>query len=72
MSFKMESNSRESEVRDVLKALEQADMQGFDISDDEFAKSHVRYMIGGLAQVPNERVFRFGEHVSIAHSLSGG
>lgn len=59
MSFKLESNSRESEVRDVLKALEQADMQGFDISDDEFAKSHVRYMIGGLAQVSNERVFRF-------------
>lgn len=59
MSFKLESNSRESEVRDVLTALKQADMQGFDISDDEFAKSHVRYMIGGCAQVPNERAFRF-------------
>lgn len=71
MSFKMESNSRESEVRDVLTALKQADMQGFDISDDEFAKSHVRYMIGGCAQVPNERVFRFGERVSITLSICG-
>ena len=35
-------------------------MQGFDISDDEMAKSHVRYMIGGCQRVDNERVFRFG------------
>jgi threonine dehydratase len=35
-------------------------MQAFDISDDEMAKSHVRYMIGGCHRVDNERVFRFG------------
>ncbi len=35
-------------------------MKGFDISDDEFAKSHGRYMIGGSQVVPDERVLRFG------------
>lgn len=35
-------------------------MKGFDISDDELAKSHARYMVGGRTQVPNERMFRFG------------
>jgi len=32
----------------------------FDISDDELAKSHPRYMIGGCHAVPNEHIFRFG------------
>ena len=41
--------------------LEQHEMKGSDISDDELAKSHARYMIGGRVDVPNERLFRFGE-----------
>ena len=41
-------------------------MQGCDISDDEMAKSHVRYMIGGCQRVDNERVFRFGLHVILS------
>ena len=35
-------------------------MKGYDISDDEMAKSHGRYMIGGAQKVENERLFRFG------------
>ena len=35
-------------------------MDGYDISDDELAKSHARHMIGGASDVPNERIFRFG------------
>lgn len=35
-------------------------MKGFDISDNEMAKSHARYMIGGANNIENERVFRFG------------
>jgi len=34
-------------------------MKGYDISDDEMAKSHSRYMIGGAQRVENERLFRF-------------
>jgi threonine dehydratase len=60
LSFKLQSNLRETEVQQVLGELAKIDMQGFDISDDELAKSHVRYMIGGCQRVDNERVFRFG------------
>jgi len=63
MSFKLSSSERETEVAEVLDSLAKEDMKGFDMSDDEVAKSHVRYMIGGCHQVPNERVFRFGKLV---------
>ncbi|KAI0929916.1 hypothetical protein AcW1_008738 [Taiwanofungus camphoratus] len=59
LSFILESVSRKKEVAEVLAALERQDMKGFDISDDELAKTHARYMIGGCQYVPNERVFRF-------------
>lgn len=61
LSFKIESGQRETEVKEILTALENSDMKGYDMSDDEFAKSHVRYMIGGRSEVSNERVFRFGK-----------
>jgi threonine dehydratase len=60
MSFKLESATRTTEVAALLKTLEAEDMIGFDISDNEMAKSHARYMIGGSQVVPNERVLRFG------------
>jgi len=60
-SFKLSSSSRAAEVDELLKALDAADMKGYDISDNELAKSHGRYMIGGPQCVPDERVFRFGK-----------
>lgn len=77
LSFKLESSNRTAEVQQILAALEAQDMKGFDISDDELAKSHARYMIGGRQCVPNERVFRFGMlHLSAiflsSHSLPRG
>lgn len=45
-------------------------MHGYDISEDELAKTHARYMIGGRKDVPNERVFRFGELSHSTLSLS--
>ncbi|KAF9524045.1 threonine ammonia-lyase [Crepidotus variabilis] len=59
LSFKLATTSREIEVQDVLHRMEEQDMQGFDISDDEMAKSHVRYMMGGPQKVQDERIFRF-------------
>ncbi|KAF9465046.1 tryptophan synthase beta subunit-like PLP-dependent enzyme [Collybia nuda] len=59
LSFRVDSLLRTNEVKEVLAALEASDMKGYDISDDEMAKSHARYMIGGCQQVPHERVFRF-------------
>ena len=60
ISFKLETTQRQKEVSDVLAQLEKQGMKGFDISDDELAKSHARYMVGGRMDVPNERMFRFG------------
>lgn len=60
LSFKLESSSRTEEVSAVLDAIRRQGFKGFDISDNEMAKSHTRYMVGGCTVVPNERLFRFG------------
>jgi threonine dehydratase len=62
LSFKLLTIDRQAEVAGVLSALDQQGMKGFDISDNEMAKSHARYMIGGANLVENERIFRFGMH----------
>lgn len=64
LSFILATNSREKEVEGVLSELEASGMKGSDISDNEMAKSHARYMIGGSKDVPHERVFRFGTYLS--------
>ncbi|KAF8265531.1 threonine dehydratase I [Lactarius quietus] len=53
------TTSRATEVANVLAELGRSGMNGCDISDDEMAKSHARYMIGGASDIPNERIFRF-------------
>lgn len=60
LSFKLATNSRRQEVSKVLSTLEEQGMKGYDLSEDELAKSHSRYMIGGAQRVENERLFRFG------------
>ncbi|EPT04598.1 hypothetical protein FOMPIDRAFT_1113583 [Fomitopsis schrenkii] len=59
LSFKLGGQNRAKEVAEVLSTLEKQNMKGFDISDDELAKTHARYMIGGCSNVANERLFRF-------------
>ena len=58
----MESASRSTEVAAALAEIEKKGMKGVDISDNELAKTHARYRIGGRAKVPNERLFRFGPY----------
>ncbi|KAJ3480035.1 hypothetical protein NLI96_g8635 [Meripilus lineatus] len=59
LSFRMETPSRTTEVAAVLAELERKGMKGVDISENELAKTHARYLIGGRAKVANERLFRF-------------
>ncbi|KIK67344.1 hypothetical protein GYMLUDRAFT_37442 [Collybiopsis luxurians FD-317 M1] len=59
VSFKVDAQAREKELKNLLKEFEARGMKGHDISDNELAKSHGRYMIGGSQLVPNERIFRF-------------
>ncbi|KAJ8518287.1 hypothetical protein ONZ45_g4648 [Pleurotus djamor] len=59
ISFNIDPLARAAEVDGILSALERDGMKASDISDNEMAKSHGRYMIGGCQSVPNERLFRF-------------
>ena len=46
--------------QDLLRSVAEAGYTALDMSDDEMAKLHVRYMVGGRAQgLEHERLFRF-------------
>lgn len=51
--------NRQEEIAEVLEKLEAAGMSGIDVSDNELAKTHARYLVGGQPDIPNERLFRF-------------
>ncbi|KAJ4483377.1 tryptophan synthase beta subunit-like PLP-dependent enzyme [Lentinula aciculospora] len=59
ISFKVDAHKREAEIKSLLTEFEAGGMKGHDISDNELAKSHGRYLIGGSQPVANERIFRF-------------
>jgi hypothetical protein len=44
----------------VIKSLNDNGIEASDLSENEFAKSHVRHLVGGRGAVDNERLFRFG------------
>lgn len=50
---------RHTEVPEIITRLKAQDMNATDISDNEFAKSHAKYLVGGRSKVPDERVYRF-------------
>jgi threonine dehydratase len=52
----------EKDLTEIFNALRKEGMQGLDITYDEIAKSHARFLIGGRSQVPNERLYRFGNY----------
>ncbi|GJJ06403.1 hypothetical protein Clacol_000594 [Clathrus columnatus] len=64
LSFVLDATTpalRKAEIADIQVRLEAGGMHGRDISEDELAKGHARYLVGGRSEVPNERVFRFGK-----------
>ena len=48
-----------SERASLVAALHRAGLPALDLSDDETSKLHVRHMVGGLAVVPDEVLYRF-------------
>jgi len=49
-----------SEAGRIVEMLARHDLPAVDLTDDEMAKSHVRYMVGGRApQADNELLYRF-------------
>ncbi|KAJ4419694.1 threonine deaminase [Neurospora sp. IMI 360204] len=56
-----DSGSRRAEqLQAIIGRIRQSgDMDVTDLSADELAKSHLRYMVGGRSNVPNERLYTF-------------
>lgn len=73
LSFSLSSSTeREQELQTIIdsinisldknnppNAAEDKTFRAIDISSNELAKSHARYLVGGRSHVPNERLFRF-------------
>ena len=56
----VELRDGDAEKREILALLEQSGYPVVDLSDNEIAKVHVRYMVGGrVAGLENELVYRF-------------
>lgn len=52
-------NDRSKELPAVMNAIHKAGFKAWDLSDNEMAKSHGRYLVGGKSYVPNERIIAF-------------
>ncbi|GAA5915978.1 hypothetical protein JCM8208_002818 [Rhodotorula glutinis] len=53
------AEQRAAELSSIQSSLSAQGMSALDISDNELAKSHARYLVGGKRKVKNERMFRF-------------
>ena len=51
--------TRTRDLADLIQRLELDGMTAKDLSGDELAKSHIRYLVGGRSGAENERVFAF-------------
>lgn len=55
----LNASSRVRDLQELFQRLEQDDMHATDLSGDELAKSHIRYLVGGRSNAQNERLFAF-------------
>ncbi|KAJ1720698.1 threonine deaminase [Coemansia erecta] len=55
----VEVADRRADVDDIVQRLRPLDMQAEDVTDNELAKSHARYVVGGRSAVANEYLIRF-------------
>lgn len=62
-------HDREAEIPKILSDFESKGFTGQDISDNDLAKSHARYLVGGRSppDVPHveERLYAFGENLQL-------
>ena len=59
MGISVNAQTREQDLADLIWRLEQRDMPATDLSGDELAKTHIRYLVGGRSDVANERLYSF-------------
>ncbi|KAK8845478.1 threonine ammonia-lyase, biosynthetic [Kwoniella newhampshirensis] len=51
--------ARQKEISEIFDSFKKEGIEAVDLSEDEFAKSHVRHLVGGRSGVEHERIFRF-------------
>lgn len=59
LSLTAPASQRVEELRSLLERLRAGGMAVTDLSGDELAKSHVRYLVGGRSSVADERLYMF-------------
>lgn len=59
MGIAVNPSTRASAISDLIDRLGKDGVLVSDLSDDELAKSHVRYLVGGRKNVKDERVYMF-------------
>ena len=59
MGVSVNAPTRDLELADLFKRLANDGMQAADLSNDELAKSHIRFLIGGRSNVENEKLYMF-------------
>jgi len=53
------ASTRDRDLTALISRLQEDGMTARDLSGDELAKSHIRYLVGGRSNAQNERVFSF-------------
>lgn len=53
------ASSRETELASLFSRLDTNAMKAIDISEDELAKTHLRFLVGGRSNVAHERLYMF-------------
>lgn len=59
MGTSFSASTRKADMEHLFSQLESAGMPASDMSDDELAKTHIRYLVGGRSNVADERLFMF-------------
>ena len=59
MGISVNASTRTEQLSQLIDKLGRSGMQAVDLSDDELAKSHIRYLVGGRSNAENERLYMF-------------
>ena len=59
MGISVSAPSRTQDLADLMNRLGKDGMTATDLSGDELAKSHIRYLVGGRSGVKDERLYMF-------------
>ena len=59
MGVAIDTSSQTSQLPDLISRLDEDGIPVVDLSDDELAKAHIRYLVGGRSNVVDERLYMF-------------